>query len=661
MNDTILENIHKRDKLLRQFKKDKNPEIYNEFCQIRNQTQRDIKKAKASYFSNKIEENKNNPKGLWKQFKSLGYSSKSKDNSQVVLTVKGEKCFDSTEVADYFNEFYTTVASNLVKDLPPSQGRFSTESETFKSYYREKGVKPNSFKLSPVTTDFVFKELCSLKPNKSTGLDGIPARFLRDGAIAIKDPLTHIINISINSGYVPTDFKIARVKPLFKKNARTEVGNYRPVSILSVASKILERAVYVQLENYLTQNKILYELQSGFRGSFSTDTCLTYLTDYIHKQTSSGYFTGMVLIDLQKAFDTVDHVILIQKLEAMGVYSVEWFRSYLSGRRQIVNVNQVESASRDISCGVPQGSILGPLLFLCYVNDMPISVDCDPLLYADDSALLASDKDPQVIGDKLSRMLNSNWHWMIDNKLSLHLGKTEAILFGTKRKLASIDNFSVTCNNKAINTSQSVKYLGVTLDSTLSGEFIATNIIKKASGRLKFLYRHSDLLNTKSRKTLCSALILCHFDYACSSWYSALSQNYKNQLQVIQNKVVRFILGVGPRTHIGQKELDMVGMLTSEDRVAQLKLNHVFKIFHDCSPDYMKLHFTRVSALHNYSTRGSPFNFVVPISKGQARFTFYNTGVHLWNSLSSETKNIKELKAFKQAVKSFLSAKNSKS
>ena len=112
---------------------------------------------------------------------------------------------------------------------------------------------------------------------------------------------------------------------------------------------------------------------------------------------------------------------------------------------------------------------------------------------------------------------------------------------------------------------------------------------------------------------------------------------------------------------IGQKELDTVGMLTTEDRVAQLKLNHVFKIFHDCSPDYMKLHFTRVSALHNYSTRGSPFNFVVPISKGQARFTFYNTGVHLWNSLSSETKNIKELKAFKQAVKSFLSAKNSKS
>jgi hypothetical protein len=561
-------------------------------------------------------------------------------------------------VADFFNEFYTTVASNLVKDLPPSQGRFSTESEVFKTYYREKGVKLDSFKLSPVTTDFVFKELCSLNPNKSTGLDGIPARFLRDGAVAIKDPLTHIINISINSGYVPTDFKLARVKPLFKKNTRTEVGNYRPVSILSVASKILEKAVYVQLESYLTKNNILYDFQSGFRGSFSTDTCLTYLTDYIHKQTSLGNFTGMVLIDLQKAFDTVDHVILIKKLNAMGVSSVEWFNSYLSGRRQIVSANQVESVPRNISCGVPQGSILGPLLFLCYVNDMPISVDCDPLLYADDSALLASDKNPQVISDKLSRMLNSNWQWMIDNKLSLHLGKTEAILFGTKRKLAGVENFSVTCNNKTINISQSVKYLGVTLDSTLSGESVATNIIKKANGRLKFLYRYSDLLNTKTRKTLCSALILCYFDYACSSWYSALNQNYKNQLQVIQNKVVRFILGVGPRTHVGQKELDMVGMLSSEDRVAQLKLNHVFKIFHDSAPDYMKQNFTRVCDLHKYSTRGSPFNFVVPKSKGQARFTFYNTGIHLWNSLPSEIKSIKNLNSFKQAVKTFLASKN---
>ena len=343
----------------------------NSFVELKNQIQRDIKKAKASYFSDKIEENKNNPKGLWKQFRSLGYSSKGKYQSQIVLTVNGEKCFNSTIVADCFNEFYTNVAGNLVKNLPPSKGLLNTDSDNFKNYYKEKGVESKVFTLSPVTSEFVYKELCKLNPSKSTGLDGIPARFLRDGAIVIKDHLAHIFNLSISSSSVPKDFKTARVKPLFKKNERSEVGNYRPVSILSVASKILERAVYVQLESYLRENDILYGFQSGFRGSFSTDTCLTHLTDHIHNQTSCGNFTGMVLIDLQKAFDTVDHVILLKKLEAMGESSVDWFRSYLSGRTQIVNVNQVDSAPLDITCGVPQGSILGPLLFYVTLMTCP--------------------------------------------------------------------------------------------------------------------------------------------------------------------------------------------------------------------------------------------------------------------------------------------------
>ena len=249
----------------------------------------------------------------------------------------------------------------------------------------------------------------------------------------------------------------------------------------------------------------------------------------------------------------------------MGVSSVEWFRLYLCDRTQIVNVNQIDFASLNISRGVPQGSILGPLLFLCYVNDMPISVDCKVLLYADDSALLVSGKDPKMVANKLSKELDSCRPWMIDNKLSLHLGKTEAILFGTKRKLNSVQDFSVKCNGETINNSSSVKYLGVNLDNTLSSESIASNVIKKASGRLKFLYRHSNCLNFKSRKTLSSALIRCHFDYACSSLYSAISQKYKKQLQILQNKVVRFILDVGSRTHIGQNELDKVGMLSNKD------------------------------------------------------------------------------------------------
>ena len=272
------------------------------------------------------------------------------------------------------------------------------------------------------------------------------------------------------------------------------------------------------MEKYLTENNILYNLQSGFRGSYSTDTCLVYLTDYIRFHISKGYFTGMVLLDLQKAFDTVDHEILCEKLKALGMQdkSVDWFKSYLTNRHQIVNVNQTASVPMKISCGVPQGSILGPLLFLCYVNDMPISVSCNLILYADDSVLFISGKDPDCISKILSQELESCRQWLIDNKLSLHLGKTETILFGSKRKLKSVKKFEVICDGKIISPTNSEKYLGITLDENLSGESIANSVITKTGARLSFLYRQAHVLNEYSRKTLCSALIQCHFDYCCS-------------------------------------------------------------------------------------------------------------------------------------------------
>ena len=171
------------------------------------------------------------------------------------------------------------------------------------------------------------------------------------------------------------------------------------------------------MEKYLTDKNILYENQSGFRKSFSTDTCLINLTDHIRTRLSQGNFVGMVLLDLQKAFDTVDHSILCKKLEAMGFDFTEWFKSYLGGRQQIVLANDVSSEPMTVKCGVPQGSILGPLLFLCYVNDMPISITCKLLLYADDSALMIAGSDPKIIAETLSNKLNSCRQWLVDNKL----------------------------------------------------------------------------------------------------------------------------------------------------------------------------------------------------------------------------------------------------
>ena len=205
--------------------------------------------------------------------------------------------------------------------------------------------------------------------------------------------------------------------PLFKKNDNTETGNYRQVSIL-------ERVIYDQFESYLLQNKLLFEYQSRFRRGFSTDTCLTHLSDHVRFQMDKSNLTNMVLLDLQKAFDTVDHGVLLMKLEATGLNadSLRWFQSYLSGKTQLVDVQGTRSSFANVTCGVLQGSILGPLLFLIYVNDMSGAINEKILLYADDTAILVSDNHVDEIEARHGNALETISVWLIDNKLSLHLG-----------------------------------------------------------------------------------------------------------------------------------------------------------------------------------------------------------------------------------------------
>ena len=343
---------------------------------------------------------------------------------------------------------FSTVASELVKKPAKAKGIYSVTSQLFLNFYKRRNPHNKKLVLQPVTEEFVFKELCSLNANKSTGLDEIPARFIKDGGNVIKVPIIAIINQSITTGVVPQSMKYARVKPIFKKNSPLEVGNYRPISILSIVYKILERRVYKQLVEILQENKMLYHLQSGFRQNYSTDTYLIYLLDYLRTNNAKGLYTGMIMLDLQKAFDTVDHNILCSKLKVMGVQSVDWFESYLTDRVQFVSVNSTISEPMNVSCGVPQGSILGTLLFFStYVNAMSISIDgdCKLIVYADDSAILYTHKDPNIISSKLGNVLEKCSDWLTDNKLSLHLGKTECMFVGPKRKIRQIKNVYVKC------------------------------------------------------------------------------------------------------------------------------------------------------------------------------------------------------------------------
>ena len=312
MSSEILHMISERDAALRRFRRSGEESKYKQYIHLRNKIQFVKSKSKMEYFESKISENQNKPKQLLQTLKSLGTSSKSKSRSNNIgIYINDELCFDKLKVAENFNQFFTTIASKLVEKLPAGLGKYGFDHVV--SFYRRMNVKKDAFNLVQITEDVVLKHLETLNPGKATGLDNLPAKFIRDGAKHLAPPLTHIINLSIHHGKVPNELKTARVSPIYKKNSKTDPGNYRPVSVLSIISKILERVVYNQVDSYLQSHKLLYEFQSGFRSAFSTDTCLIHLTDHIRSESDRGNYTGMVILDLQKAFDTVNHQLLLNK------------------------------------------------------------------------------------------------------------------------------------------------------------------------------------------------------------------------------------------------------------------------------------------------------------------------------------------------------------
>ena len=289
----------------------------------------------------------------------------------------------------------------------------------------------------------------------------------------------------------------------------------------------------------------------------------------------------------------------------------------------MVEIQGILSDPKVVTCGVPQGSILGPLLFLCYINDMKCALKYKLVLYADDSCIFVSAKDPQFISDTLSSELFECNEWLSDNRLSLHVGKTECILFGTKHKLNKINDFSIMYKGRQIATSTKVKYLGLELDNCLTGESVVSSILKKTNNKLRFLYRYRNILNTDLRKLLCQALIQPHFDYACCSWFDGLSKSSQTKLQVSQNKMIRYILSLGNRVSVTASEFRQSGFLRVEQRVRQFRLNHSYKVINGLSPHYLQQHFTPISTVHGYRTRGSVANMVVPRVKHDAAKIFY--------------------------------------
>ena len=648
----INEEIERRDKSLAKFKKSRLHSDNESYKKARNKVQRMIKDKKKNFFTGKLNENIGKPKELWKSLKSLGLPSKKSSCSTICLEKDGILSFDPKANAEIFKDFYSNLANDLVKKLPNPPNKYGKDA--VKKYYENLNLVGKSFSFEPVAHTSVLKLLQQLNPHKSAGIDNLTGKFLKEGAPVLASPITNLINLSITLSSFPDDCKIAKLKPLYKKEAKTKPKNYQQISLLPLISKIIERIIHDQTQVFLDENKILFTYQSGFRKHYSTDTCLSYLTDRVRNGFEKGSLTGMILIDLQKAFDTIDHKILTEKMSCLGFAesTIRWYKSYLTNRCFIVNVGNDFSSPGKLLCGVPQGSILGPLLFLLYVNDMPQAVNSDLLLYADDTCLIYTGKDINTIEEQLNTDFSSLCDWFVDNKLSVHFGeeKTKSILFGTKRQLKNQRDLDLRYGDIEIKQHSKVTYLGCILDNDLSGESMATKVLRLVNNRLKFLYRKQKFLTLSLRRLLCNALIQPHYDYACSAWYPSLNKRLSKKIQTSQNKCIRYCLNLDNRAHVGIDEFIKINWLPTKERVAQCICVNIFKFFNKMSPQYMSEIFHPSHS--RYNTRMATLKLNLPFRQsclGQKTISYL--GPNTWNNLAAETKLRRSVNTFKHDIK----------
>jgi hypothetical protein len=369
-----------------------------------------------------VNANKDNPSELWKTLNELTSRSKSGTNPSCIISEE-KPITDQKSIATILNEYFTSIGRKLADTI---KSTFQLKTPPLSSDL------PYSFEFKEVDESFILQELGSLKTNKATGLDQISAKLLKDSSSIIASGLTKIINASFVSQTFPDIWKKGKIIPFFKSNDPTSPNNYRPITILPIVSKVMEHIVHRQVYEYLQEHDLITSEQFGFRPKLSTSIALTQLTEEILHNLDNKLVTGAVFIDLRKAFDTVDHELLIMKLRNLGFSKsvINWFTSYLSSRTVVTSINNSTSSARPVTVGVPQGSILGPLLFLIFINDLPQCLNnCKSILYADDTLLYYSAKSTTELEAKINADLQSLSQWLNNNLLTLNYEKTKFMIF----------------------------------------------------------------------------------------------------------------------------------------------------------------------------------------------------------------------------------------
>ena len=660
-----------RDKLFARKKRQPNNahlrQVYNT---ARNRVTRELKRSKIDYHRKHFESVSSNIKSTWEAIRKIVNIKKSTHFSISHLNINGKITEAPNEIASKINNYFVNVGPQTEKGVP------KVPNTTPRKFLKNRNQI--NFIIAHISEEEILKIISSL-PSKSTGPASIPLKLLKVVADIIVVPLSIIINLSFKNGVFPELWKVAKVIPLHKGGSTDELNNFRPISLLSIFDKIIEKLMHTRLYAFLDDHQILCKNQFGFKKKSNCAHSLIEITERIKQSIDEGKFGCGIFIDLKKAFDTVNHDILLLKLEHYGIRgaSLGWFRSYLSNRKQYVFYNGVSSDVLTVTCGVPQGSVLGPLLFLLYINDLPyISDKLQFFLFADDTNIYYDSPDLKTLEKTVNNELKKLCLWLNVNRLALNVAKTNFVIFRANKKLDH--NVTLLMNKKAIEQKDHVKYLGVLVDEKLKWNFHIPHVAKKIGRGIGILVRLRQYLNHDMLRNIYSCLIYSHLCYGIQVWGSAGNTDL-NRLVVLQKKAIRILSGKQYFQVYGEP-----GSLPSTEplfkNLGLLKLNDIFNLSIASfvyetlvfdSPQNFWNWFQYTKDVHDHSTRSSSIverdqyfdtglsNSTLTLYVNKTKLVKYGgrmikiAGAHIWNKLTPTIQESVSLNIFKEKTKAF--------
>ena len=595
--------------------------IMDDYKETKKNLQSALRNSEITYFSNQLDIHRNDMGKSWKVLRNILGKDHNKRKKHHSFFINNNYVTDSLQIANAFNKFFVSIGSLLAKKI---------KSDVNPLLYVDNNV--NSIATFEVTSNRVRNVILSLN-NSSAGHDELPPFVAKSCIEEFIEPLTYMINESLRTGICPSELKIARVVPIFKSGDPSLLTNYRPISVLSFFSKVFERIVYDYLFDFICTNNILYDYQFGFRPGHSTQQAIITLIDKITKSLDNGDIVISLFIDLKKAFDTVDHRILLRKLYAYGIRGtmLKWIESYLSGRTQYVVFDGQESEIHGIQCGVPQGSILGPLLFILYMNDIcNVSDIFFAIMYADDTSLVVNGKDLNALIQLLNTALIDLCTWFKANRLSLNTTKTFYMIFHRARiKHMSGVADSIVMDNTILAKTSSLKYLGVIVDHKLNWIEHISYVRNKVSKGIGIMYKARRFLNKKSLLSLYHSYIYPYLIYCIEAWGCA-APSHLHSLFLLQKKIVR-IMTFAPYLAHTEPIFNSLELLPVEKIFINRVSIVMFKFSCNMLPDPIAKLYSKNKDYHSHNTRNKNH---LKVPTGTKNFT--SNSARIWNTISTK-------------------------